>query len=118
RFTCRERSVHVTSGRRLSCVTSFTHSRSSPWASCRSRWWWSSSHVRKQVAASGVAACVQGRRQATAAKCERAHFPEKSREIHARRASFFRYIWRPMHTTTLREVIVAPDKFEVVADDA
>src|SRR6185369_1196834 len=38
--------------------------------------------------------------------------------IHARCGSLFRYIWRPMPTTTHREVIVAPDRFEVVSDDA
>ena len=38
--------------------------------------------------------------------------------IHARRGSLFRYIWRPVPTTTHREVIVAPDRFEVVSDDA
>jgi chemotaxis receptor (MCP) glutamine deamidase CheD len=31
---------------------------------------------------------------------------------------FFRYIGCPMPTTILREVLVAPDRFEVVSDDA
>src|SRR6185312_6034012 len=47
-----------------------------------------------------------------------AHNSRKMPRIHARRGSLFRYIGRPMPTTTHREVIVAPDRFEVVADDA
>ena len=61
-------------------------------------------------------ACI-GRREATEAKCERAHFRENTEKC-ARLGSLFRYIWRPMPTTTHREVIVAPDRFEIVNDDA
>src|SRR5262249_51845277 len=56
---------------------------------------------------------VQGRHESASA-----HKSRKTPRNHARRGSLFRYIWRPMHTTTHREVLVAPDRFEVVADDA
>jgi chemotaxis receptor (MCP) glutamine deamidase CheD len=44
-------------------------------------------------------------------------YAHSSRRIE-RNGSLFRYIGRPMPTTTHREVLVAPDHFEVVSDDA
>jgi chemotaxis receptor (MCP) glutamine deamidase CheD len=58
-----------------------------------------------------------GRQRATQAKCERAQFAENAEKSRAPPFAFPVHL-RPMPTTTHREVIVAPDRFEVVSDDA
>ena len=58
-----------------------------------------------------------GRQHATRTRCERAQFPENAEKSGAPQFAFPVHL-RPMPATTHREVIVAPDRFEVVSDDA